>query len=207
MTYRALLRSREKGETMGPENESTKHVKHPEPRTHSCLTDVSGTRLHFNELSEVSATAIDVLPNVPKYPVPVKMSYRTYRSVWSRYWCRTDLTEVSGTGNTGGMPRYVPYWTHHFCMLFTSYPLDYQVEKKWTLKTKVSLNFKEDKQFAFLRLILTRVRFRAVAKTNLIFVCTNWNGLLMRTRPRRRYSGHWFVCSCDSSAVQLGFWT
>ena len=37
MTYRALLRSREKGETMGPENESTKHVKHPEPRINSAI--------------------------------------------------------------------------------------------------------------------------------------------------------------------------
>ena len=37
------------------------------------------------ELSEVSDTGIDVVPNLPKCPVPVLMSYRTYRSVRYRY--------------------------------------------------------------------------------------------------------------------------
>ena len=50
------------------------------------------------EHTEVSGTAIDVVPNLPKCPVPVLMSYRTYRSVRYRYWCRTEFTEVSGTG-------------------------------------------------------------------------------------------------------------
>ena len=67
------------------------------------------------ELTEVSGTGIDVVPNLPKCPVPVwtsvpvptvlvSMSYRTYRSVRYRYWCRTELTEVSGTGKR----RYIP---------------------------------------------------------------------------------------------------
>ena len=30
-------------------------------------------------------TGMDVVSNLPKYPVPVLMSYRTYRSVWYRY--------------------------------------------------------------------------------------------------------------------------
>ena len=33
------------------------------------------------------------------------MSHRTYPSVRYRYWCRIELTEVSGTGNTGGTYR------------------------------------------------------------------------------------------------------
>ena len=93
------------------------------------------------ELTEVSGTGIDAVPNLPKCPVPVwkfvpvsavpvSMSYRTYRSVWYRYWRRTELTEVSGTGidvvpnlpkypvpvipavYTAGMPQYLPYRTH-----------------------------------------------------------------------------------------------
>ena len=78
------------------------------------------------ERIEVSGTGIDVVPNLPKClvpvwnfipitAVPVSMSYRTYRSVRYRYWCRTELTEVSGTGNTGGIyHRYasVPILPH-----------------------------------------------------------------------------------------------
>ena len=37
------------------------------------------------ELTEVSGTGIDVVPNLPKCLVPVLMSYRTYRSVRYRY--------------------------------------------------------------------------------------------------------------------------
>ena len=33
------------------------------------------------EFNEVSGTGIDVIPNLPKYPVPVLMWYRTYQSV------------------------------------------------------------------------------------------------------------------------------
>ena len=73
------------------------------------------------ELAEVSGTGIDVeptavptpvqtsipVPNLPKCPVPVLMTYRTYRSVRYRYSCYTELTEVSCTGmkvctGTGG---------------------------------------------------------------------------------------------------------
>ena len=84
---------------------------------------------------------IDVVPNTPRCPVPVwksgpvpavpvSISYRSYRSVRYRYWCRTEVTEVSVTGievvsnlpkrpapvisavYTGGTPWSVPYRTH-----------------------------------------------------------------------------------------------
>ena len=63
------------------------------------------------ELTEVSSTGIDVVPKLPKYPVPVLISYRTYRGVRHRYWRCTELTEVSGTGidvvyQTYGSVRY-----------------------------------------------------------------------------------------------------
>ena len=51
----------------------------------------------------MSGTGIDVVPNLPKCPVPV-LVHRTYRSVLQRYCC-TELTEASGTGNTGGIYR------------------------------------------------------------------------------------------------------
>ena len=57
-------------------------------------------------LIEESGIGIDLVPNLPKCPVTVLMSYRTYRSVRYRYWCCTELTEVSGTGNTGGIYRW-----------------------------------------------------------------------------------------------------
>ena len=89
------------------------------------LTKVSGTGMKV--CTGTGGTGIHVVPNLPKCPVPILMSCRAYRSVWYLYWCRTELTEVSGIGNTGGiyrwypsipaeytvgMPRYVPYRTH-----------------------------------------------------------------------------------------------
>ena len=60
------------------------------------------------ELTEVSGTGIDVVPNLPKCPVPVLM-YRNYQSILYRYESLyryrryryprlTELTEVSGDG-------------------------------------------------------------------------------------------------------------
>ena len=60
------------------------------------------------ELTEESGTGIDVVPNLPKCPVPVLM-YRTYGSVRYRYESlyryrryrysyRTELADMSGTG-------------------------------------------------------------------------------------------------------------
>ena len=47
----------------------------------------------------ISANYIEgVLGTPPVRPVPVWMSYRAYRSVRYRCRCRTELTEVSGTG-------------------------------------------------------------------------------------------------------------
>ena len=67
------------------------------------ITEVSGTGMKV--CTGTGGTGIHVVPNLPTCPVPVLMSYRTYRSVWYRYWCRTELTEVSGTSNTGGIYR------------------------------------------------------------------------------------------------------
>ena len=80
-----------------------------------------------------------LVPNFPQWSVPVKMLYRyryqlRYRHPdWYRryrYWCCTEITEVSGTGidvvpnlpkrpgpvipvvHIGCMPRYVPFRTH-----------------------------------------------------------------------------------------------
>ena len=40
-------------------------------------------------------TGIHIVQNLP---LPVSISYRTYRSIWYRYGCRTELAEVCGTG-------------------------------------------------------------------------------------------------------------
>ena len=52
-----------------------------------------------------AGTDMAVVPNLPKFPAPVLMSYRTYRSFRYRYCCHTERTEVSGTGNTAGIYR------------------------------------------------------------------------------------------------------
>ena len=50
------------------------------------------------ELTEGSGTGVEVVPNLPEFPVSVLIGYRTYRSIRYRYCRRTELTEVSGTG-------------------------------------------------------------------------------------------------------------
>ena len=107
-------------------------------RYRRCTGTGSGTYVHTG----TAGTGIDVVPNLPNCPVPVLISnlpkctipvltsHRTYRSVRYRYGCRTELTEVSGTGidavpnipkcrvpvipavYIAGTPRYVPYRTH-----------------------------------------------------------------------------------------------
>ena len=80
------------------------------PAIYAELTEVSGTGMEVctgsggnrypyrTELTEVPGTGMGVVPNLPKCPAPVWVSYRTYRSVRYRYRCCTEHTEVSGTG-------------------------------------------------------------------------------------------------------------
>ena len=46
----------------------------------------------------ILGSGMDVVPNLPKCPVPVLTSYRTYRSVRYRYWRCVELADVSDTG-------------------------------------------------------------------------------------------------------------
>ena len=43
-------------------------------------------------------TGMDVVTSLPKCPETVLVSYRAYRSIRYRSWCRTELDDVSGTG-------------------------------------------------------------------------------------------------------------
>ena len=60
------------------------------------INEVSGTGMKV--CTGTGGTGIHIIPKLPKCPVPVLMSYRTYQSVPYRYSCRTELTEVCGTG-------------------------------------------------------------------------------------------------------------
>ena len=100
-------------------------------------------------------TGIDVLPNSPRCQFPVILA-----------------------AYTGGMPS--SNRTEHTlaCMLFKTYPLDYQLIIKVNDENVVSMNLKEDISCVSLRVIRVRVRFRAsffgeVAKKNLLFGCAN----------------------------------
>ena len=93
----------------------------------------SGTNVHTGtpgtgilcrtELPEVYGTGVDVVPKLPKCPVPVLM-YRTYRAAGYRYY-RRYIPAV----RTGVMPRYVPYRTHPWNVrrveTFITYPVFY----------------------------------------------------------------------------------
>ena len=73
----------------------------------------SSTAVHIG----TGGTGIDVEPNLPKCPVPVLMSYRAYRSVRYLYWRRTEFTEGSSNGNTGGIYMLGTYRTEHTLLL------------------------------------------------------------------------------------------
>ena len=132
-------------------------------------------------------TGMDVAPKLSKCPVPVLISYRSYRSVRYRYWWRTQLTEVSGTGNTGGIyRRYDSVPNIPNTPFFVCYPFDYQLKRKvkkrnaespWTWKKTNNLHFLLVGWFYIMR-IWFRAYFGQVAKTNL--VCANRNRLLVR---------------------------
>ena len=109
------------------------------------ITEVSDTGVKVR--TGIDGTRIDV-PNLPKCPVPVLM-YRTYRSVRYRYWCRTELTEVSGTGNTGGMPRYVPRRTNPAWYAVQKVPFGLSTEEKWKMSPESLLEL-ERRQMHFL---------------------------------------------------------
>ena len=84
-----------------------------------CCTDTdtnSGKDVYTGIRGVHTGTSIDVVPNLPKGSVPVLM-YRTYRSVRHRYWCCTELTEVSGTGIDVAPNLPVPV-----LMLYRTYP-------------------------------------------------------------------------------------
>ena len=58
--------------------------------------------------NRTSGTGIHVVRNLPKCPgtgIDVVPKF-SYRSVRYRYWCGSELTEVSGTSNTGGVYRW-----------------------------------------------------------------------------------------------------
>ena len=82
----------------------------------------------------MSGTGIDVVPKLPK--------------------CLVLVIPAVCLGTHG---------TEHtlLCTLLKRYPLDYQLKRKVNNKNVVSLNLKEDKLFAFLRLTIMRIRFRA----------------------------------------------
>ena len=55
------------------------------------------------KLTEVYGIGMDVVPNITNCPIPVLIPCRTHQSCWKRYCCRTEHTDVSGTGSTGGV--------------------------------------------------------------------------------------------------------
>ena len=63
----------------------------------SCCTGYTGTRGSFGgstELTEVSGTGIEVVPNLPKCRVPILKSGRTHRSVGYRYRAQTEAYRI-----------------------------------------------------------------------------------------------------------------
>ena len=80
-------------------------------------------------------TCKGVFGTVPVSPVPVWMSYRTYRSVQYRYHsCRTELTVVSGTGIIDVVPN-LPKCSAPVLMLYRTHrSVRYQYESLYRFR-------------------------------------------------------------------------
>ena len=69
---------------------------------------VPGTRVFCRgrtELTKVSGTGMDVVPNLPKGRVRAWIRYQANQRVGYGYGCRTKLTKVSGTGGIDACTR------------------------------------------------------------------------------------------------------
>ena len=86
---------------------------------YSCteITEVSG--IDMKVCTGAGGTDVHIAPNFPMCPVPALISYRSYRGIRYRYWCHTELTEMSGTGidvlpNVPKclVPVFMPYRTY-----------------------------------------------------------------------------------------------
>ena len=113
------------------------------------LRQVSGTGMKV--CTGTGGAGIHIVPNVPKCPVPVFMPYRTYSIIRYRYWCRTALIQVSGTGNNGVVRgRYASIRTVPntpcvaCCSICTHWII---IGKKVKNKNGVSVNFNKDNNF------------------------------------------------------------
>ena len=92
---------------------------------HDGVTEVSGTGIHIvSTLPKWTVSVWMFLPNKTNYPTPVLIPCRTHQSFWHRCYCRTEHTDVSGTGRTGGIYRPCMYRTYlvfhgstNFCIL------------------------------------------------------------------------------------------
>ena len=53
---------------------------------------ILGTGIGMKACTGILGTGMDVVQYFPKCPVPVLMSYPSYRSVWYYYLCHTEVT-------------------------------------------------------------------------------------------------------------------
>ena len=79
----------------------------------------------------IVGTDMDVVPKLPKYPVPASMSYRSYQSVRYRYGYHIELTEVSGTGKD-----VVPYLARCPVPVWISYRAYQSVRYRYRRRTE-----------------------------------------------------------------------
>ena len=79
-----------------------------------------------------TGTGTNCVPNVPNFPVPVRTSYRTYRSPRYGYEHHTEGTELLGTG----IPEVYYRWYASVCTLPNT-TLIFTVERK--IRTRLNL--------------------------------------------------------------------
>ena len=139
----------------------------------------------------MSNTGVDVAPNLPKCPIL-----------------------VLPTVYTVGKPGYVPYLTHHSLCAVQEVPFGLSTEKKVKNAGGESPFELERKQIicisyadSYANPIQSFISCSGCKNKTRLLVQIETGFWLCEIGRGDGTRGHLFVCSCDSSTVQLGFWT
>ena len=125
-------------------------------------------------------------------------AYRTYRSSGHGYECRTELTEVPGSGNTPGMVLYVPYRTQPFHKVPGTGMEFLQNSQKFRVRVWKSYITHRNSRQVYESCTRTRTRTWVLTRGH-----TRTPGIVPRAYRTYRSSGYGYACRTELTEGQV----